>query len=194
MHFLHDLVFAASLFHLLDERDQELAREVQARGCPFCGGVLDRADYTRKGRGAPEGVDESELVRRSFCCRREGCRRRVQPPSSLFLGRRVYLAPVVVLVSAVAVGATHRKANAAGALYGAVPRTMVRWRRWWVSTFPLTAFWLAAKGAFASMIEEPRLPVSLLESFSGWCSPESLVLALLWLSALTRKIVESPAM
>lgn len=194
MPFLHDLVFAASVFHELSERDQEFAREVQAAGCPFCGGVLDRADYGRKGRGAPAEVDDSELVRRSFCCRREGCRRRVTPPSCLFLGRRVYLAPVVVLVSALAVGATHRESNAAGAVYKAAPRTVGRWRRWWFRLLPLTAFWLAAKGAFASAIEEPRLPLSLLEIFSGWCSTRSLVLALVWLSALTRPIVEKHAM
>ncbi len=191
MAFLHDLVFAASVFRDLFERDQEFAREVQARGCPFCGGVLDRADYVRKGRGAPAGVDESELVRRSFCCRREGCRRRVMPPSCLFLGRRVYLAPVVVLVSALAVGVTHREASAAGAIYGAVSRTVVRWHQWWVGSFPLTAFWLAAKGTFSSAIEKPRLPLSVLEVFSGWCSPGSLVLVLVWLSDLTRPILEN---
>ena len=39
-------------------------------------------------------------MRLSFCCGREGCRRRVLPPSVLFWGRRVYWAAVVLVVTA----------------------------------------------------------------------------------------------
>jgi hypothetical protein len=40
----------------------------------------------------------------SLCCSRDGCRRRMTPPSVRFLGRRVYLGAVLVLVSAMQQG------------------------------------------------------------------------------------------
>jgi hypothetical protein len=36
----------------------------------------------------------------SFCCDRDGCRNRATPPSVRFLGRKVYLGAVVMLISA----------------------------------------------------------------------------------------------
>ena len=61
--------------------DRELAAEAKARGCPRCHGVLDVADYPRKPRGGPFALDEAHSCRLSLCCRRDGCRLRVTPPS-----------------------------------------------------------------------------------------------------------------
>ena len=42
----------------------------------------------------------------SFCCSRDGCRKRKTPPSLRFLGRKVYVAAMVVLIAIMREGAT----------------------------------------------------------------------------------------
>jgi hypothetical protein len=71
----------SAFFNLLIEieTDEKLATEVKSAGCP-CGGRLDRADYPRKPRGLPPEWEETFSSRISFCCAREGCRRRITPP------------------------------------------------------------------------------------------------------------------
>jgi len=44
----------------------------------------------------------------SFCCALDGCRSRATPPSLRFLGRKVYLAAIVVLIAILRHGATAR--------------------------------------------------------------------------------------
>jgi hypothetical protein len=81
--------FFQSLFVL----DQELCRELQRRPCRHCGGKLDVANFKRKLRDAPPG----SVLRLGLCCRKDGCRGRVLPPSLRFLGRKVYSSITVVL-------------------------------------------------------------------------------------------------
>jgi hypothetical protein len=50
------LLFDASFFSLLLRIDQDLAQQVRAGGCPWCGGMLHRASYRRKPRGGPAGL------------------------------------------------------------------------------------------------------------------------------------------
>jgi hypothetical protein len=50
----------------------------------------------RSFNGSPAKLPEDDDRRLSLCCSQ--CRRRTTPPSVRFLGRRVYLAAVVVLV------------------------------------------------------------------------------------------------
>jgi hypothetical protein len=71
--------------------------------CPRAG-PLHRAVYGRKPRGGPADLPEAVAVRLSFCCGREGCRRRVLPPSVLFWGRRVYWGGVVLVLTALREG------------------------------------------------------------------------------------------
>ncbi|XXX63876.1 hypothetical protein WME82_36210 [Sorangium sp. So ce128] len=90
-------------FAMLEALDRAIVRRVAASRCPACRGPLHAGNYPRKPRGAliaPEG--EAFVVRFSFCCGREGCRRRATPPSLRFLGRRVYLGVVVIVASLVA--------------------------------------------------------------------------------------------
>ena len=88
-----------SLFSLLHKIDFEIAEQARARGCPIVGGPLHYANYPRKPRGGPPDLDEAFEIRYSLCCGREGCRRRVLPPSVRFLaapgilGRRSFLSP-----------------------------------------------------------------------------------------------------
>jgi len=93
------------LYLLFGRCDEDRAAEVRAGGCRICGGVLHSAFFRRKPRGGPELCDDA-IRRCSFCCAEDGCRTRHTPPSLRFLGRKVYLGAVVVLVSAMRHGAT----------------------------------------------------------------------------------------
>jgi hypothetical protein len=74
---------------------QGIVAQVQAGGCT-CGGVRHSARYPRKPRALQGMLDERYQNRLSFCCAREGCRRRSTPPSVRFLGRKLLslLAPL----------------------------------------------------------------------------------------------------
>ena len=75
----------------------------------MCGGVLHSVGIRRKPRGRPAGLGEEHDQRFSFCCAADGCRTRKTPPSFRFLGRKVYLGAVVVLVAGDAAGRDHRE-------------------------------------------------------------------------------------
>jgi len=178
----HDRTFYANLTRL----DQDLAAETRARGCP-CGGRLHRADYPRKPRGGPAELGPAYEWRLSFCCDRDGCRRRATPPSLRFLGRRVYLSVVVVLISLLAHGLTHaRLVRLRDRLSGPLSlRTILRWRTWWRDSFPRTAFWRTARSRFATPVELSRLPATLLERFRGATLAEQVQALLVFLAPLT---------
>ena len=93
-----------SLFTLLYEIDLDMAEQARSRRCPFCKGPLHYSNYQRKPRGGPPGLLEAFEVRFSLCCGKEGCRCRTKPPSVRFWGRRVYWAPVLLLVTALRQG------------------------------------------------------------------------------------------
>lgn len=87
-------ILAGDLFFQdLREHDRKLFLQAKAKGCPHCGGPLDTSNIQRK----PRGLGEKEEYRFSLCCRREGCRKRLTPPTLRFFGRRVYPAFVVIL-------------------------------------------------------------------------------------------------
>ena len=85
------------LYRFLITIDQEFADEARSEGCA-CGGPVHQANYDRKPRGGPSDLGPEYGKRLSWCCAREGCRKRKTPPSVRFLGRRVYLGAVVLLV------------------------------------------------------------------------------------------------
>jgi hypothetical protein len=89
----------------------------------------------------------------------------------------VYLATVVVLVSALRNGATPRRMRYLQELVGVSQRTILRWRVWWSEVFTETPFWRAAVGTLLLPIECVQLPAALLERFTG--SPNERLLALL---------------
>ena len=105
----HAFLSDARFYQLLFRIDQNLANEVQAGGCRFCGGVLHGARYPRKPRGLRPVRDASHDTRLSFCCAMNGCRRRNTPPSVRFLGRRVYLGVMVILFTALQNGLTEKR-------------------------------------------------------------------------------------
>ena len=160
----HGLFRNARFWAFLFSVDEELAEASRKDGCP-CGGRLHRANYPRKPRGGCEKLPETYGYRLSFCCERDGCRKRTTPPSVRFLGRKVYLAAVVVLVAAMRQGASPRRVLELNELFGVNERTIVRWRKFWCEHFPQTAFWKVARGRFSPPLGIADLPRALLEAF-----------------------------
>lgn len=155
------------LFVALAEMDEISAARVRAAGCVKCSGPLDRADYDRKPRGDLGEAAGAYARRRSFCCRREGCRQRATPPSVRFLGRKVYVAAIVVIASVVGRARSLVGAGSPRRVENVPARTVRRWLDWWTIIFALSAFWQEAKGFFATPVDEGALPGSLLECFGG---------------------------
>ena len=160
----HELLFDATFWAFLFGIDQELAEAARAEKCPSCGCHLHHANYPRKPRG-PRNLPEEYRYRLSFCCAGDGCRKRVTPPSVRFLGRKVYLGAVVILVSAMRQGPTPRRVRELTELFGADRRTIYRWRDFWNEHFPKTTFWKLARARLVPVHEIVDFPRSLLEAF-----------------------------
>jgi hypothetical protein len=129
--------------------------------------VLDIANYPRKPRGGPFALQDAHNRRLSLCCRREGCRLRVTPPSLCFLGRRVYLSVVVLLCGVLLQGPTAWRVDALRRVVGADRRTLERWRRWWVERIGGSRIFEIGRADFMPAPEPARLPLSLVDSFVG---------------------------
>ncbi len=102
-----DLLRDASFWQFLFTVDEDLARTAKSRGCD-CGGRLHGAKYPRKPRGAGD-LPEDYHSRLSFCCDRDGCRKRTTPPSVRYLGRKVFQGAIVILVAAMRQGPAPRR-------------------------------------------------------------------------------------
>ena len=148
------------LWDLLEKIDTDTAEATRGKGCPHCEGKLHSADYERKPRGGPRWDS-----RPSFCCAKEGCRRRRTPPSVRFLGRRVYAGFVVVLMAAMMHGLKPERVRWIQEKLGIDRRTLERWRQWWLTAFVEGAFWRAGRARFMPVLCERTLPWSLGERF-----------------------------
>ena len=169
---------------MLAQIDAELAATARARGCR-CGGTLHRASYPRKPRGVPTELLGDDYDRReSFTCAEDGCRTRTTPPVTRFLGRKVYLGAIVVLVTALQQGPTPFGARRLKELFGVSRATLVRWGTWWREAFAASRFWQAARGWLASPVANGELPRALLDCFSG-DAHDQLVSILRFLSPIT---------
>jgi hypothetical protein len=160
---LHELILGVEFFARLEAIDAQMAAQLAAQGCPFCGGPLHQGNYLRKPRGAllaPGG--EQYALRYSLCCGWRDCRRRVLPPSLRFLGRRVYLEVVVLFATVLA--QLLRAFRRASARAGVSPRTLRRWTAWWGERFPALPTWIELKAKFVPPPpDEALLPASLLD-------------------------------
>ena len=178
----HALLQDRNFFRLLLRIDEELAAEARAAGCP-CGGVLHCADYPRKPRACPNEFRAGFDSRFSFCCNR--CRLRTTSMSVRFLGRRVYLGAVVVLVSAMRYGLSAKRAQFLAQSLSVPRRTLERWRAWWLDRFAQTSFWKAARARFVPPVVLGALPASLLERFRGEDIQARLIQGLCFLAPLS---------
>lgn len=165
---LYQTLLADSKFHerILDF-DRDRAEACRAAGCPDCGGTLHAANYLRKPRGWLIALGEEHNLRFSFCCALDGCRGRTTPPSLRFLGRKVYLATIVILISAMHNGLSERRLGKLAETIGVDRRTVARWRTWWLATFTRTPLWRARSAEFMPLVERDHLPASLLRRFAG---------------------------
>lgn len=160
------LLAEASLPLLLLKIDEELAAEARAGACRACGARVDVADFPRKVRGGPWKLDASHDRRFSFCCARQGCCRRLTPPSVRFIERHVYFSVVVVLAGLLFCGATSWRIAHLSEKLGVSRRTLVRWRTWWreLSRSPL---WRRMRGRIPAFIPGASLPLALHERLVG---------------------------
>ena len=175
---LQDPVLFSSLFQI----DLDLAEQIRAAGCP-CGGQLHCANYDRKPRGGSAAIETDYAVRFSFCCDR--CRKRSTPPSVRFLGRRVYLAVMVVLASIARLGMTGAQATKLDQILGVPHRTVGRWSHWWRNAFDKTAFWQSSRSRVMPPIATDQLPASLLERFHADTPSDQMGLLLRFLTPLS---------
>jgi hypothetical protein len=176
----HALLQDPKFLTLLLRIDHEFAAQCRTDGCP-CGGDLHRADYPRKPRGCPRSMRGEYSSRLSFCC--AVCRKRATSLSVRFLGRRVYLALAVVLVSGSRTASTPTGVRL-GAELGVARQTLQRWQAWWVEQFPLTPLWRATCARFMPPVSEAQLPGELIARFAG-PAHEALMRLLVWLSPAT---------
>jgi hypothetical protein len=167
------------VYELLEEVDRDLALKAQEFGCEHCEGVLHRGDYARKPRGGP-GWEK----RHSFCCSREGCRKRKTPISVRFLGRKVYVGVVVVLVSAMMQGLSEGRVKRLRQELGIDRRTLSHWREWWREKFVQGRFWRGERGRLRRPIREEQIPLGLVEAFGAW-QREGLLKLMKFLSPIT---------
>lgn len=177
----HALLQDPAFFRFLQRIDEEFAAEIRRGRCGHCAGALHCADYPRKPRGCPASVMEDYSSRFSFTCGR--CEKRATPASVRFLGRRVYLAVVLMLVSPR--GAAQGRALCE--LFTIPQRTLGRWRTWWIEDFLRTPFWQSRRERFAVVIDSARLPVSLLERFEALVPADRMMQLLRFMSPLSTR-------
>jgi hypothetical protein len=181
----HDLPDTASFWSFLFAIDQDLAETARKNACS-CGGRLHSANYARKPKGTPAQLPEPQLIRLSFCCDREGCRKRATPPSVRFLGRKVYLGAIVILISAMRQGPSPRRVRELSTRFGADESTITRWQTFWREHLPQTPFWKVARASFLAVGEIVSLPYSLVDAFLRGHPPrEGWILLLRFLSPIT---------
>jgi len=160
----HELHRSGSFWAFLLSIDKDLAEWTRQKGCA-CGGRLHCANYRRAPRGGSDDLSEEYHCRFSFCCDRDGCRRRMTPPSVRFLGRKVYLGAMVILISAMRQGPTPRRVRELSTLFGADRATIARWQAFWRDHIPPTPFWKVARARLIPVADLVALPLSLLEAF-----------------------------
>jgi hypothetical protein len=175
---LQDPIFFSSLFQI----DLDFAKQTRAAGCP-CGGSLHSANYDRKPRGCAAAIEDDYAVRFSFCC--DLCRKRSTPPSVRFLGRRVYLAVLVVLASIARLGMTSAQAAKLDRILGVPHRTAGRWNHWWRHAFDKTIFWQSSRSRFMPPVATDQLPASLLARFQADLATNQMRLLLSFLTPLS---------
>jgi hypothetical protein len=165
---LYQATLADAEFHAqLLVFDRDLSATARAAGCGRCDGVLPFGAVRPQAARRSRGLGRDYARRFSFCCAVDGCRKRLTPPLLRFLGRKVYIATVVTLISAMLHGTTPARLTRLSIVPGIDRRTLARWRAWWLSTFTDRPFALIAKARFMPPLDIAGLPASLLDRFAG---------------------------
>lgn len=158
-----DCACRVTLYEGLRRIDDDLAAQAKERGCPKCGGPLDRGRWNRKPQGCDDLPDDLR-VRQGLCCR--ACRCRVLPDSAVFLGRKVYLGAVVLISIVVRQRslASH-SAKKLRAMFGMSKTTLARWLRFFLVEFPTSARWKVLRGLVSARVRDDAMPDALLAEF-----------------------------
>lgn len=101
------------------------------------------------------------------------------------MGRRVYAALVVVLVSAMMQGLKPDRVCRLRKALQIDRRTLERWRQWWLATFVRSSFWKGARARFMPPLCQQTLPVSLCLSFQVEDRRDRLLKLLQFLAPIT---------
>ena len=84
-----------------------------------------------------------------------------------FLGRKVYVAAIVVLIAILQHGVSDGRLKRLAQVVSVDRRTITRWRGWWRKVFTATRFWAAARAGFMPPIDEAQLPGAPIERLAG---------------------------
>lgn len=182
----HDVRLDREFFARLLAIDAAAAARTRAAGCSHCAGPVSVGHFERKPRGgllAAAGEDAAFRQRFSFCCSREGCRKRATPPSVRFLGRKVYV-EVAIVVACVLKPLLEDRARAIRAATGIAARTVRRWAAWWQSVFAASALYVEARARIGGLVPT-SLPGALLELFEDPAAEGKLELLMRFLAPLT---------
>ena len=164
----HDFLLDASFYQSLFFLDQCIAEQVQRERCPHCDGALHVSHYSRKPRGVDRALlGENYEYRFSFCCERDGCRKRCTPPSVRFLGRKVYLGLMLTLLCAREQGLSERGRRLLIDQLDIWPQTLARWQHWWSEQLPATRWWTTLRGRLVPAVDVRKLPGVLLGRVEG---------------------------
>ena len=180
---LLELLKNKSLFYDLYTIDKDIAVQCRQMPCPFCGGTLHYANYFRKPRGEPAGVDEKCFIRFSLCCGNEGCRHRIMPPSCRFMDRKVYWHVVILIIIS---EYQNKETNIfkLSKLFTVSRNTIARWIIFFQDTFPSSPQWQRIRGQVTAFIKNNELPASLVNHFLNFksCAKDAFISCLKFLS------------
>ncbi len=181
---MHDVRLGREFFARLLAIDAARAEQTRVAGCGYCEGPLSVGHYERKPRGALFASAGEEFTQRfSYCCSREGCRRRATPPSVRFLGRKVYLESAI-LVACALVPLIDDRARVIRIATGVAARTVRRWMTWWRTVFAASALWVELRSR-APSLDIDLVPGGMLAVFEGGSVEARLEAAMRFLSPLT---------
>jgi hypothetical protein len=99
-----------------------------------------------------------------------------------FLGRKVYLGVIVVLVSALAHGLSSKRRQRLIDVLDVPAQTLWRWQCWWRGVFAEGPWWRVERAQFVPPVAACELPGALLGRLQGADLRERVV-RLLWLIA-----------
>lgn len=184
----HKILKNPSFHAILVEIDINLAKQIQQKGCIFCGGVLHKANYPRSPLGLSACCRKYYKNRNSFCCKT--CRKRTTATSVRFFGQKRFPAHIIILLSLLKCGVTARSIAKVKRFFNIniSKRTWSRWCRWWRECFSNTKFWQQKKGIFPIKYLNETKPRSLIKIYQNIKFQEKLVKVLEFLAPLTAGI------
>jgi hypothetical protein len=84
-----------------------------------------------------------------------------------FLGRKVYLGVIVILITALEHGLSAKRRQWLIETLDIWPQTFSRWRQWWREIFPASRCWQSERGQFIPPVDSSQLPGALLGRLTG---------------------------